>query len=324
MTVRQADYPPTPASKVGSSGRRLLGTPAKTKGRRSAQRKLALQGLLFVAPMVALVAAFVVVPLVRVIQLSFTAWTGLGTPQPVGLANYRYLYSWSSFRTVLVNNAILLSGLVLWVLLPFLLATVIYKLRRAALVRTIIFTPTILPPIVVGEVFSIMLAHSGPLNIVLRHLGLGVVARDWLTTPYLVLLSVIWMISWATFGVGVQFFSAALVAIPSSYIEAAQIDGARWAQIVWNIYRPVLRPVMQFWFLVLTISTVTYFFPWIFGLTQGGPGYESTTLDYMVYLTGITNGEYGLGSAISVILLLFLLVLLLIYEGGRRIRRAYG
>jgi ABC-type sugar transport system permease subunit len=322
--MRTAGDPLAPASKDRSPGRRRFGSRINAKSHRSAQRRLALQGLLFVAPLVALVAVFVAAPLVRVIQLSFTSWDGIGSPQPVGLANYRYLYSWSSFRTVLVNNAVLLSGLVLWVLLPFLLATVIYTLRRVALVRTIIFTPTILPPIVVGEVFAIMLGYSGPLNLVLRHLGLGVIALDWLTTPYLVLLSVIWMISWATFGVGVQFFCTALAAIPTSYIEAAQIDGARWHQVVWNVYRPLLRPVMQFWFLVLTISTVTYFFPWIFGLTQGGPGYESTTLDYMVYLTGITNGEYGLGSAISVILLLFLLVLLLVYEAGRRIRRAYG
>ena len=144
----------------------------------ASQRRQTVQGILFVAPMVALVAVFVVVPLVRVIQLSFTAWDGIGAPQPVGLANYRYLYNWSSFRTVLVNNAILLSGLLLWVLLPFLLATVIYRLRRAALVRTIIFIPTILPPIVIGEVFAIMLSYSGPLNIVLRHLGLGVIALE--------------------------------------------------------------------------------------------------------------------------------------------------
>jgi ABC-type sugar transport system permease subunit len=265
-----------------------------------------------------------VIPLVRVIQLSFTSWDGIGAPAPVGIANYRYLYGWSSFRTVLVNNAILLSGLILWVILPFLLATLIYRLRHAALVRTLIFVPTVLPPIVIGEVFAVMLAYSGPFNIVLRHIGLGFFARDWLTAPYLVLLSVIWMISWATFGVGVQFFCAALAGIPSSSIEAAEIDGARWDQVVWNVYRPLLKPVIQFWFLVLTISTVTYFFPWIFGLTQGGPGYESTTLDYMVYLTGITNGEYGLGSAISVVLLLFLVVLLLIYEAGRRLKRAYG
>ena len=204
--MRTAEHPSAPATKDVSPGRRPLGATIKAKAGTPSQRRQTLQGILFVAPMVALVAVFVVVPLVRVIQLSFTAWDGIGAPQPVGLANFRYLYNWSSFRTVLVNNAILLSGLVLWVLLPFLLATVIYRLRRAALVRTIIFIPTILPPIVIGEVFAIMLSYSGPLNIVLRHLGLGVIALNWLTTPYLVLLSVIWVISWATFGVGVQFF----------------------------------------------------------------------------------------------------------------------
>jgi ABC-type sugar transport system permease subunit len=277
-----------------------------------------------VAPVIVLVVVFVLVPLIRVVQVSFTTWDGVVPPKAVGFSNYRYLLHWPDFRTVLLNNAILLTGVALWVILPFLVATVIYRLRRADLVRLVIFVPTILPPIVVGEVFATVLADSGPVNIALRHLGVGFLAKDWLTTKYLVLLSVIWMIAWATFGVGVQFFSAALAAIPPSYVEAAEIDGARWDQLVRDVYRPILRPVLQFWLLVLTISTLTSFFPWILALTQGGPGYDSTTLDYEVYLSGIVNGEYGLGSAIAVVLLLFLVILLVVQAAVRVARRAYA
>jgi ABC-type sugar transport system permease subunit len=65
---------------------------------------------------------------------------------------------------------------------------------------------------------------------------------------------------------------------------------------------------------------VTSFFPWIFGLTQGGPGIASTTLDYEVYTTGIVNGQYGLGSAIAVITILFVACLLAVQAAFGRVR----
>jgi ABC-type sugar transport system permease subunit len=115
-----------------------------------------------------------------------------------------------------------------------------------------------------------------------------------------------------------------LSAISSSYIEAAILDGARWHQLVWHIYRPALRPVTRFWILLLTVGTVTSFFPWIYGLTQGGPGIASTTLDFQVYVSGIQDGRLGLGSAIAVVGILLILVLLAAQFAAGRVRRAGG
>jgi ABC-type sugar transport system permease subunit len=274
----------------------------------------------FLAPTLILLGVFVYSPLVRVVKTSFTKWDGVSPPVSVGMANYRFLWGFGDFHRIVVNNLVLASGIAIWVALPFIVAIIIFNLRGVDTIRLALFVPALLPPVIVGGVFRLVLAERGPLNGALRSLGLGFLAAPWLDDDRLVLLSVIGMIAWAVLGTGVLFYSAGLAAIPDSHIEAATIEGARWWQMVWFVYRPALRPVTRFWTLLLTIGTVTSFFPWIFGLTQGGPGIASTTLDYEVYTTGIVNGQYGLGSAIAVITILFVACLLAVQAAFGRVR----
>jgi ABC-type sugar transport system permease subunit len=283
------------------------------RNHRSSRRRATIERwrrLGFIAPTVILLGVFVYSPLVRVVKTSFTRWDGVSPPVSVGLANYRFLWGFGDFHRIIINNLVLAAGIAVWVALPFIVAVIIFNLRGVDTIRLALFVPALLPPVIVGGVFRLILSEDGPLNSALRSISLGFLARPWLDDDWLVLGSVIGMIAWAVLGTGVLFYSAGLAAIPDSHIEAATIDGARWWQMVWFIYRPALRPVTRFWTLLLTISTVTAFFPWIFGLTQGGPGIASTTLDYEVYTTGIVNGQYGLGSAIAVITILFVALLL--------------
>lgn len=281
-----------------------------------------LAGLLFVAPLVAMLAVFALLPLGRVVYYAFTRYDGLTPARWVGLENFRFLAEWDDFWRILTNNLVLVCGIVVWVAVPFAIAIVIFGHRRAPLVRTVLLLPALLPPIVVGGVFRLLLADRGPLNGVLRAVGLGGLAQPWLADDKLVLLSVIGVIGWATAGTGVMLYSAGLATLSSSYVEAAVLDGARWHQLVWHIYRPALRPVTRFWTLLLTVGTVTVFFPWIYGLTQGGPGIASTTLDFQVYVSGIQDGRLGLGSAIALVGIALIVVLLLAQFAAARVRRA--
>ncbi len=296
--------------------------PAAARRRRSPRTGERVTGLLFVAPLLAALAFFVLLPLGRVVYYAFTRYDGLTPAEWVGGANFEFLTEWNDFQRILVNNLVLALGIVLWVIVPFVLAIVIFGHRRADLVRTIIFLPALLPPIIIGNVFRLILGDGGPVNETLRSVGLGALAQGWLTDERLVLLSIIFVIAWAFMGSGVLFYSAGLSAISQSYIDAAILDGARWHQLVWHIYRPALRPVTRFWALLLTVSTVTSFFPWIYGLTQGGPGIASTTLDYQVYVSGIQNGRLGLASAIAVVGIFVIVVLLLAQYAGARVRKA--
>ena len=91
----------------------------------------------------------------------------------MGTADYRFLWNWEGFRRILVNNAILACGVVLWVVVPFVLSILVFTMKRANLIRTILFIPAMLSPIVVGAAFRIVLADDGPVNESLRTVGLG-------------------------------------------------------------------------------------------------------------------------------------------------------
>lgn len=309
-TTAAADVPV-----VHSSGR-----PARRRLSARAQERLA--GLLFVAPLVAMLVVFAAIPLGRVVYYSLTRYDGLTPAEWVGIDNYRFLLEWPDFGRIVLNNVLLVCGIVVWVAVPFVLAIVLFGQRRANVVRTILFVPALLPPIIIGGVFRLLLADGGPVNEALRTVGLGALAQPWLADEHLVLLSVVAVIAWAVMGTGVMLYTAGLATISPSYVEAAILDGARWHQLLWHIYRPALRPVTRFWALLLTVGTVTSFFPWIYGLTQGGPGIASTTLDFQVYVSGIQDGRLGLGSAIAVVGIVLIVVLLAVQVAVGRMRRA--
>jgi ABC-type sugar transport system permease subunit len=279
-------------------------------------------GLLFTLPFLVLAVAFVVIPIGLVFYYSFTKYDGLADPEWVGLDNYKFLFEGEDFRRIIVNNLVLVAGLGLWIALPFVIAILIFGHPRANQLRALLFVPALLPPIIAAGMFRTLLLDNGPLNEGLRSLGLDALALPWLSDDKLVLVAVILVITWATVGTGVLFFTAGLSAISRSYIEAAVIDGARWHQVVWDIYRPALRPVTRFWALLLTVATVTALFPWIFALTKGGPGVASTTLDFQVYSVGISGGNIGVGSAVAVIGVMLIVVLLLLQYAGYRMRHA--
>lgn len=271
--------------------------------------------------MAVLVVLFVYAPIARLAYYAFTEYDGLGAPEWVGLDNFAFLLASEDFHRAILNTLVLTAGLVVWVSLPFVLSVVIFGRRNANLVRAILFLPALLPPLIVGKAFRLVLADNGPINEAMRSVGLGAVAQPWLTSEIWVLPSLIAVIAWATMGTGVILYSAGLAALSRDYVEAALVDGARWHQLVYHIYRPALAPVTRFWILLLTIGTVTSFFPWVLGLTQGGPGIASTTLDYQVYRSGVQTSRLGLASAIA---LIGVLVVALMLAGQLLIRRLRG
>lgn len=269
-----------------------------------------------------MVLAFVYAPIVRLGFYAFTEYDGLKPPQWVGIGNFRFLFDWPDFHRAIGNTVLLTLGLFLWVGLPFLLSIIIFGRRSANVVRAILFLPALLPALIVGRAFRLVLAEQGPLNEAMRAVGLGGLAQPWLASETWVLPSVVVVIAWATMGTGVLLYSAGLASLSKDYVEAAIVDGARWRQLVWHIYRPALAPVTRFWLLLLTIGTVTSFFPWILGLTQGGPGIASTTIDYQVYRSGVQTGRLGLASAIAITGVLVVCLLLAAQLVLRRMRGA--
>ena len=252
---------------------------------------------------------------------AFTEYNGLRPPEWVGLDNFRFLIDWPDFQRAISNTLVLASGLLVWVTPAIPALGRHLRPARRDLVRAIVFLPALLPALVVGRAFRLVLAENGPINAAFHGIGLDALAQPWLSSETWVLPSLIAVIAWATMGTGVLLYSAGLSSLSRDYVEAAIVDGARWHQLVWSIYRPALAPVTRFWVLLLTIATVTSFFPWVLGLTQGGPGIASTTLDYQVYRSGVQTSRLGLASAIAIVGVLVVAILL---AGQLVLRRLRG
>lgn len=269
--------------------------------------------LAFLAPAICLLLVFRGVPIVQAFYLSLTKWSGVGEPQFVGFANFAALVNDPTFRTALVNNLAMLLSLPVWVLAPLFVASVIHGgIPAGRLFRLAIFLPAVLSPVIIGSFFNVMLKYDGPINTILRGVGLEGFAAEWLFQSSTALPIVVAIFIWATMGIGVLIYLAALAQVNDELFDAARVDGASWWRTQWHITIPETRRVIEFWAVIVLISSFTAVFPFIYTLTRGGPGYSTYVLDYYVYDKAFFGGAHGYASAIGVVLLAIVGVLALI------------
>lgn len=269
--------------------------------------------LLFLAPILAILAISILLPSISAVTHAFTDWQpGYASPW-VGLQNFKDLFSSQHLGQILLNHAILLLGVPLWVLLPLAVSFTLYKgVPGAGVFRAIFFFPAMASPALIGILFAFMLAPDGPLNSALQTVGLGALAGDWLDDPHLVKPVIIMILAWAMMGMGVVIFSAALSAVPPELFESAEIDGASWWQKLWHVALPSIRRVVELWAVIMIITVFVAVFPWIYTLTKGGPGFSSTTLDWDIYTNALTYGHFGTAAAEAVVMLAIVTVVIVL------------
>jgi ABC-type sugar transport system permease subunit len=308
--VTLPDASPAPVADITSRG-------AKAIAHRVSWRFVA--RLLYILPAGILVGGLILAPTAVALYHSFFDWRPGGDSPFVGLDNFVQLAESPAFRQVLVNEAFYLLGLPLWTVLPLAIALLFYQgVPAAGLFRTIVFFPSILSPAIMGVLFHALLAPQGFVNEGLRAIGLGDLTQEWLDNASLVKPVLICIIAWAQVGIGVVIFGAALSAISPELFEAAEMDGASFWQRLRYVMLPALRGTVRLWVVYQVLSVFLFLFGWIYVLTHGGPGYASATIDYDIYQNSIANGQFGIGSAESVYLVIIVFTVLLI---GRLISR---
>jgi ABC-type sugar transport system permease subunit len=290
-------------------------------GRRLAKRVAASAGdALFVVPALALVGILLLYPIGTGIFRSLYNWDpGYASPF-VGLANYTTLAGNALFQEILRNEGVFLIGVPLWVLFPLAIALFLHeRVPFAGIARTVIFYPAVASPAILGVFFRSVLAPTGLLNTILHDVGAGGLAQNWLAEPNLVKPVIIVVIAWATAGVGVVIFSAALAAMEPHLLEAAEVEGASGWQKLRYVVLPTLKPVIDLYVALMVLMVFVGLFAWIYVLTQGGPGFSSTTLDYDIYQHALTYGQFGLAAAESVYLLAIVVVVVVLTHRLRKL-----
>lgn len=309
---------------------RLPGGPASigrgaTGSSRSVRRRLRDVGtpLLLLAPALAVLVGFRLLPIGESIRLSFTDWDGFSSPQWVGLDNYKALVGDERFTSALLHNLEIVLAMPVWIFLPYAIAWALHGgIPGWRFFRFAFFVPVVISPAVIGVYYGLVLEPDGPFNDLLRVLGLGGLTRAWLNDPAFAMPVVIAIIIWSTLGVGVMIFLGGLANLDQEQVDAARVDGASGWQIQRHVVFWQLLPLIEFWAVLTMIASFTAFFPLIYALTSGGPGYATYTVDYALYQAAFNRGELGYASSIGVVLLLVMAVIGLLQLRLLRGRRA--
>lgn len=271
-----------------------------------------LQYQVFLIPILIIYTLFTIYPLIRSFMLSLTNFNGYSTNYDfIGLKNYVRLFADNAIVSGISFTILFaVATTVLVTLLAIPLALVLdQNFFSKNVLRAVFFFPSIPSGLLLAFIWGFIFAPipSGILNTFLREL-FGMSAQPWLSDPVLAKVSTIVVAVWATTGWHAVIYLAFLQSISKDFFEAAAIDGAsKWQQIRY-ITIPLLAPAMTVSVLLLiTNGLKVYEIP--FALTNGGPGFETHTITQVIVLRGISEAQFGLASAISVIFFLIVLVI---------------
>jgi len=271
-----------------------------------------------VLPTAGLLAIVVGYPVVYTLVLSLQDYNLLAVEPArfVGAENYERLVRDPTFWQSLGHTATYTFGSVaIAVLLGLTLALLTETLggQRTRFLRTLLLTPWAVPFVVVAFLFRYMyLQNGGVINALLLSSGLISEPISWLNVSSLAMPAVIVANVWAMTPFFFLLLTAALAGIPVEVIESARIDRARTWSLIFHIKLPFLRNAILISSLLMIIANFNDFAK-IWAMTQGGPGYSTTTLVIYVYRQAFENFAFGYASAIGVVWLALLLVFALAY-----------
>lgn len=266
----------------------------------------------FIAPAFIIFTLFIIVPTVSSVYYSFTSWDGISpNVKFIGLANYKEIFTSARFGNALKNTVILTIFIsVMENLFALVLALMVDNVRWGKnAFRSVFYIPVLVSGIVSGFIWKIMYNYNfGTINTMLQDIGMGNFKQDWLGNTAFTLLCIGVVLVWKGAGYYMIIYLASLQSVSMDLIEAAQIDGANPFQRFRHITMPLISGAFTINFTLSLINGLKVF-DQINVMTDGGPGFTSETLVYLLYKVGFNEGRQGFGTAVG-IMLLFIIILL--------------
>ena len=269
----------------------------------------------FLVPTLLVYDVFIILPIFIAIGYSFTRYSGIGKARFIGLDNYKRLFHDQLFWKSLQNTAIIfVLASVLLLVLSFLLALLLNnKLKFADSAKALVFSPAIIAPIIVGIIWVYILDPKiGVINNILRSIGAGSLAKQWIGGAVLSPYSMAIIYFWQQLGYLTTIFIAGLKMIPEEVFEAVKVDGANAVQRVLYVIIPMMRSSIST-VIVLIITGIFKIFEIVQQTTGGGPNHMSETLVTYSYSMTFQSSEYGYGMSIATVTFLISLGITGIY-----------
>ncbi len=266
----------------------------------------------FIAPAFILFTLFIIVPTISSIYYSFTSWDGINpNVKFIGLANYKEIFTSARFGNALKNTVLLTIFISVFEnAIALGLALIVDNVRWwKNLFRSSFYIPVLISGIVSGFIWKIMYNYNfGTINSILKITGLADLRQDWLGNTGLTLSMIGMVLIWKGAGYYMVIYLASLQSVSPELIEAAQIDGAN----PWHRFKSITLPLISGAFTInFTLSLINGLkvFDQINVMTDGGPGFTTETLVYLLYKAGFNEGRQGFGTAVGM-MLLFIIILL--------------
>ncbi|MFC4305119.1 carbohydrate ABC transporter permease [Cohnella boryungensis] len=279
------------------------------------KKKWVSYSVLFILPSLLIYTLFVIGPTISSLYLSFTSWDGVSSEvRYIGMANFEEIWNSERVHNALKNTILLTIALVILEnILALALAMLVDQVRWFKnLFRSIFYFPVLLSGLVMGFVWTIILNYNfGVLNRLLELVGLDSLKTDWLGNPDFALVSIILSTVWKAAGYYMIIYLAALQGVPPELNEAASIDGANKWQQFRHITFPLLAGAVTVCMMLSMIGSLKIF-DQIAVMTDGGPGFATETLTYIVYKVGFGELRQGFGTAMALVLFLLILIVSII------------
>jgi multiple sugar transport system permease protein len=273
--------------------------------------------LILLTPALAAIIVVIAFPIGRAIWLTFQDYNVLRPERSsfAGLDNYLQVFRNETFWTALRNSLVWVGGAVSLQLIFGFLGALLLNQNFAGryLVRGLLLIPWATPSVLVALMWMWMLdGNYGVINDILRQVGLIDRYIPWVAQPATALPTLIVIDVWQ----GVPFFAvmilAALQAFPKELEDAAVVDGANPLEQLWFIKIPFILPTLLITTVLRIIWTANYM-DLMFIITNGGPGFRTTTLPFFAYTTSYRRLDFGQGATIALVQALLLAVVIVLY-----------
>lgn len=265
-------------------------------------------GWLSVGPICLYYFVFGIIPVFIVIYYSFFNDSLWGMTF-AGFDNYIKMFTmeryWRPFVNTLIFAVFTISISIVLGLLFAKLMTV--QIKGQTFYRTVYYIPVVISMAVVSQIVNVWLSYNyGTINNAI--VALGGERIQWSDSAFWMYFWIIVICIWKGLGASIILFIAGLLGISNDVYEAADIDGANAVNKFFKITLPQLRPMMVFVLITSIIGAFNIFEP-VQLISQGRPEGATNVLIYLIYSESFQNGNFGMGSAISVVLLIILMAL---------------
>ncbi|WP_233275712.1 carbohydrate ABC transporter permease [Salibacterium aidingense] len=274
--------------------------------------------LLWLIPLIAVLAFVFVYPIFQIVRLSFTDANLIDADFDYTINSYIRLFTLPGFYQMLSTTSFFVFFSVVFQLIcGFFISLLIvqgekFKIKGTVIVRTAVLVAWAVPGVIIGIIWNTMYneTDSGIFNYILSFIGMG--PQPFLSDPLLSLLSVTIANIWRGTAFSMILIYAGLQTLPSDVIEAARIDGANAIQRLTRVILPILSPILLINLIIISIDTFNTF-DMVMALTGGGPGRSTEVISLSIYNSIFNKFNMGEGTATAVVLLFINVMMTMVY-----------